>query len=202
LGSGCVLMSVKNNKKRKINSENALNGYLVCHSCHGYYELKDNESPDDFTGCECGSPLIYTENIDNILKSPVTFNKNEEYEELDDIVNYLKTEARERKEVLKSLSERITIQEQALNNINKENLIDSKSIWDLLEEKDIENEINKQKKLIENSISQEDAFLSRIQEKRSKSNLSLYTEKIRIPSILVIGLIIILLVSIIALYAV
>ncbi len=37
------------------------NGYLVCDTCHGTYELKAGEKPDDFSSeCECGGHLTYT----------------------------------------------------------------------------------------------------------------------------------------------
>jgi len=35
-------------------------GYLVCESCGGYYELQSGESPEDFSDvCECGGELLY-----------------------------------------------------------------------------------------------------------------------------------------------
>ena len=40
-------------------------GYLVCDSCKGYYELKSDESPDDFINkCECGGTLNFVESLD------------------------------------------------------------------------------------------------------------------------------------------
>lgn len=40
------------------------NGYLVCDTCHGTYELKAGEKPDDFSSeCECGGHLTYTRNL-------------------------------------------------------------------------------------------------------------------------------------------
>jgi hypothetical protein len=41
--------------------------YLICQKCGGYYELEDDESPEDFDSCQCGGKLIYTEYLD--LKS-------------------------------------------------------------------------------------------------------------------------------------
>lgn len=39
--------------------------YLVCDGCHGYYELKTDESPEDFLDkCECGGNLKYTPSLD------------------------------------------------------------------------------------------------------------------------------------------
>jgi hypothetical protein len=39
-------------------------GYLVCDTCHGYYELKNGESPEDFSSnCECGGNLEFKDSI-------------------------------------------------------------------------------------------------------------------------------------------
>lgn len=39
----------------------ASNGYLVCDSCEGYYELKSEEDPKDFSSeCECGGQLKHS----------------------------------------------------------------------------------------------------------------------------------------------
>jgi hypothetical protein len=39
-------------------------GYLHCQSCGGYYHLEDDESPQDFDGCQCGGELVYTPALD------------------------------------------------------------------------------------------------------------------------------------------
>jgi hypothetical protein len=38
--------------------------YLICQKCGGYYELEEDESPEDFDSCYCGGKLIYTEYLD------------------------------------------------------------------------------------------------------------------------------------------
>lgn len=38
--------------------------YLICQKCGGYYELEDDESPEDFDRCRCGGKLIHTEHLD------------------------------------------------------------------------------------------------------------------------------------------
>ncbi len=39
-------------------------GYLVCTSCGGYYELQNDEKPDDFSDeCECGGTLEHQINL-------------------------------------------------------------------------------------------------------------------------------------------
>jgi hypothetical protein len=40
-------------------------GYLVCDKCNGYYRLKEGESPDDFSKCQCGGELRYVKSLDN-----------------------------------------------------------------------------------------------------------------------------------------
>lgn len=41
-------------------------GYLICDTCHGYYELKTGESPEDFSSkCECGGNLEFKSSINS-----------------------------------------------------------------------------------------------------------------------------------------
>ncbi|MCK9152312.1 hypothetical protein [Methanobacterium alcaliphilum] len=44
-------------------------GYLVCEGCSGYYALHPEESPDDFTACQCGGNLLFREKLDTKLTS-------------------------------------------------------------------------------------------------------------------------------------
>ncbi|BDZ71357.1 hypothetical protein [Methanobacterium petrolearium] len=44
--------------------------YLICQSCGGYYELEEDESPQDFDRCRCGGELIYTEHLYNKPDKP------------------------------------------------------------------------------------------------------------------------------------
>ncbi len=34
--------------------------YLICQRCGGYYELDEDENPDDFDTCYCGGALVYS----------------------------------------------------------------------------------------------------------------------------------------------
>ena len=44
----------------------AINGYLICDTCHGSHQLKPGEKPEDFSSkCECGGQLKYINNLDN-----------------------------------------------------------------------------------------------------------------------------------------
>lgn len=38
--------------------------YLICQRCGGYYELGEDESPDDFDTCRCGGTLVYSYSLD------------------------------------------------------------------------------------------------------------------------------------------
>ncbi|BDZ71475.1 DUF5518 domain-containing protein [Methanobacterium petrolearium] len=38
-------------------------GYLICEKCEGYYQLQEEEDPDDFKSCECGGKLIFVRNL-------------------------------------------------------------------------------------------------------------------------------------------
>ncbi|MGF7118929.1 hypothetical protein [Methanobacterium oryzae] len=186
-------------------SEVKNNGYLVCHSCKGYYELNDNESIEDFYGCECGNPLTYHENIADIFKTP-HFNKNydqivseyDEYAELQQIVDILRNKATERKRFLENLCERVMIQEEVLNEIKYDRINEfddeTKSVWDLMEEKSLKNEISGQKKIIHNVIEQENKLLSHIQDKRTKNRSiagEIFTTSLTKISILTVSVIVI-----------
>lgn len=47
--------------------------FLVCMNCDGYYQLEDNEKPDDFESCQCGGKLTYTNDIDYYYEAKSTF---------------------------------------------------------------------------------------------------------------------------------
>lgn len=40
--------------------------YLICESCGGYYELGEDESPEDFDNCQCGGNLRLVTSINEI----------------------------------------------------------------------------------------------------------------------------------------
>ncbi|BDZ71006.1 YrzE family protein [Methanobacterium petrolearium] len=58
--------------------------YLVCDQCGGYYELHENESPDDFESCECGGNLKEVENLKNLWQCINVECDYKEYGEKDD----------------------------------------------------------------------------------------------------------------------
>lgn len=155
-------------------------GYLVCNSCYGYYKLKNNESPEDFSACECSGSLEYYKNISELEKTYNTPTNTsfdykstdyyDEYEELEKIVDVIKTKAHERKKFLKNLSESITTQEKLLKEIKsgqfKEVSTDDWSLWNVIEKNDINNEIKDQKMIIDEIMDQENKLLAHVREKR------------------------------------
>ena len=187
-------------KNLKSSSKN--NGYLVCHKCYGYYPLKENELPDDFVECECGNDLEFYKNIDDLtkikgLKNPDEDGKKSEmlydnYKELQEVVNVLKSKSEKRKEFFEELSTRIEMQEEILNEIK----YGEWKLWDTIEENSLYNNIKGQEFAAENIIEQEDNFLSYVKQQRTraetignKSHTSLYE---KIGAFLVVVLIIIL----------
>ncbi len=187
---------------KNIKKSNTDNGYLVCHKCYGYYPLKENELPDDFVECECGSDLEFYESIDDLtkitgLKNPEENGKDSEilyddYKELQEIVNVLKSKSEKRKEFFEELSTRIEMQEEILNEIK----YGEWKLWDAIEENSLYNNIKGQKFVVENIIEQEDNFLSYVKEQRSKAentkNKSYTSSYTIIGALLIIALIIIL----------
>lgn len=53
--------------KRKLGDKKegkGINGYLVCDTCQGNYELQPGEKPEDFSSeCECGGDLKHKKNL-------------------------------------------------------------------------------------------------------------------------------------------
>lgn len=213
------------------NNEGAKNkGYLICNNCLGYYKLKENESPEDFKGCECGSPLEYRENINNLKKPGIfsSFNKfystyhepdytyntldefnNEyydEYAELQQIVDIIRVKAQERKRFLEKLYENVKKQEIILNSINQEKIIEVRdnnwSLWNYLEEKNIEKDLNDQKIIIDEILEQENRLLSHVKDKRNKKSFNTKTITNYSYGKISIMTLVIVLISIIAIYAV
>jgi hypothetical protein len=149
-------------------------GYLVCSKCKGYYKLKDDELPTDFTGCECGNTLEFIENKDYLLNISQIPEYYDEYEELQKIINIVRTNAQKRKEFLEKLHKRIKTQEKLLNEIKHERVMEVKynkwSLWDLLEEKGLD--IKDQNVLIEDLMGQENKLMEYVKEKRNDTGIA------------------------------
>ena len=145
-------------------------GYLICHKCYGYYPLKENESPDDFLECECGNDLEFYENIDEFIKikdskdltgdNPEIMDDN--YSELQEIENALKSKSEKRKKFFEDLSTRIKLQEDILTEIN----YGERGLWDTLEEKSLSDGIET---AAVNIAVHENNFLSHVKKQRSRA---------------------------------
>lgn len=57
-------------------NKNEYNGLLICLKCNGYYSLEENEIPDDFTHCGCGSPLTYVQSLEEAGHYGKTFKES------------------------------------------------------------------------------------------------------------------------------
>jgi len=145
-------------------------GYLICHKCYGYYPLKGNESPDDFLECECGNDLEFYEDIDDFIKikdSKDLIGDNSEiiddnYNELQEIENALKSKSEKRKKFFEDLSTRIKLQEDILTEIN----YGERGLWDTLEEKSLSDGIETD---AVNIAVHENNFLSHVKKQRSRA---------------------------------
>lgn len=43
-------------------------GYIICTECGGYYHLQEDESPSDFSSCECGGSLEYYDTLEDFYE--------------------------------------------------------------------------------------------------------------------------------------
>jgi hypothetical protein len=172
------------------NSDNE-NRYLICNDCFGYYKLKDNEHPKDFEGCECGNSMEYHQNIEIIDKfdfsnsnktsndyypeSTLNTEHNDKEEEIQEIVDLIKNDSKERKKILDKLYENIKNQEMVLKNIKNEKIMEIKnnnwSLWEHIENNEIENNISDQKMIIDEIMEQENRLLSKVKDKRKTNSL-------------------------------
>lgn len=41
-------------------------GLLICPMCNGYYNLEEDETPDDFVQCSCGGTLNYVQSLEEV----------------------------------------------------------------------------------------------------------------------------------------
>lgn len=158
------------NSFRNLKMSNEGHGYLICHKCYGYYPLKENESPEDFLECECGSDLEFYEDIDDFIKIKGSKDLNGDkldlidgsYDELQEIENALKNKSEKRKKFFEDLSTRIKMQEDILTDIN----YGEKGLWDTLEEKSLNNGIEN---TAVNIAVHEDKFLSHVKKQRLRA---------------------------------
>lgn len=78
--------------------------------------------------------------------------------------------AEERMKFLEKMYENVQKQEMILNNINQKKIIEVEgnnwSLWGLIEEKNIKNDLSKQKMVMGDIIEKENRLLSYVKEKR------------------------------------
>jgi len=149
-------MTSDNNPYHYRSSDN-FEGYLVCFNCSGYYELKTGESPDDFEECECGAELHYYSDLEEFIswdmdEASIT---GDELNDVFSVIENLKSKAEKRKKVFEELSKKIELQEDQLIKIKE----GKSSLLDKIDEKNLSDDINKQKIVLQDIINEEEADL-------------------------------------------
>ena len=114
-----VLDREENRESVQFSNESA--GYLVCSGCDGFYELQEDETPEDFDKCECGSPLVYyktREELENRLKSS------------SDLESTQSDETPVEEPVEKTPAEKPPLEKTAVEESSLEKLSDRKSVFE------------------------------------------------------------------------
>lgn len=162
---------------RKLLFQDYKEGYLVCESCKGYYQLNQNESPTDFESCECGNSLEYFRTLEEVkIRIYQTDSPESElnYEEMAKLLSVIKSKAKQRKEMIDELSRRITIQEELLMEIKAGRW----SLWNVLEQRDFPSDVKRQKKLLEDIEQQEERLMSMVIEKRVRERTPAFHHRV------------------------
>jgi DNA repair exonuclease SbcCD ATPase subunit len=142
------------------------NGYLYCRKCQGYYRLQDGESKDDFVSCECGWELEFIESLPTQSSDHYSgFDELDDTEEIEQLLTLLKSKSAKRKAIIKNLSNHIHIQEELLNEIKEERW----TVWDVLNERNLQADIKNQKRLLDDISDNEDRLMSIVREQRTKA---------------------------------
>jgi len=58
---------------RDLVNKNEYKGLLICPMCNGYYNLGEDETPDDFIHCSCGGTLTYVQSLEEVNYCEETF---------------------------------------------------------------------------------------------------------------------------------
>ena len=101
-------------------------GYLVCEKCKGYYKLREDESWEDFSKCECDGNLKYYHDIIDFIQENLTLKKEISdyklrFEDLENNYSKLNTENKsliENYSFLKSVYNSVEIDNSRLKNEN------------------------------------------------------------------------------------
>lgn len=142
------------------------NGYLYCRKCQGYYRLQDGESKDDFVSCECGLELEFIESLPTQSSDHYSgLDELDDTEEIEQLLTLLKSKSAKRKAIIKNLSKHIHIQEELLNEIKEERW----TVWDVLNERNLQADIKNQKRLLDDISDNEDRLMSIVREQRTKA---------------------------------
>jgi hypothetical protein len=129
-------------------------GYLVCESCNGYYQLQQGESSADFDLCECGGYLSYYPEIKQFSSVDLTDDipdHNLKYDDLQKIIINLKNKAERRKELFEELSKKVRVQDELLDDIK-----DGKwSLWESIVQNNLHEDVKNQRKLLSDILDAE-----------------------------------------------
>ncbi len=94
-------------------------GYLVCEKCKGYYKLREDESWEDFSNCECDGNLKYYHDITDFIQENLKLEEEISdyklrFEDLEDNYSKLNTEN-------KSLIENYSFLKSVYNSVEVDN---------------------------------------------------------------------------------
>jgi zinc-ribbon domain len=64
-----------NEIKKRLEARKSKQGFLICDSCGGFYELQEGESPGDFETCQCGGKLKYGLYSDSAKEDDLDYQK-------------------------------------------------------------------------------------------------------------------------------
>jgi hypothetical protein len=64
-----------NEIKKRLEARRSKQGFLLCDSCGGFYELQEGESPGDFETCQCGGNLKYVLYPDGAKENDLDYQK-------------------------------------------------------------------------------------------------------------------------------
>ena len=122
----------------------------------GIFCLTSLQGDDNFCR-KCNALREYHKN------NPSKYEYYDEYSELQQIVDVIRVNAQERRKFMEKLYENVRKQEMILNNISEEQIIEVRnnkwSLWSLIEEKDMKNDLNTQKVIIDDIIEKENHLL-------------------------------------------
>jgi hypothetical protein len=121
-------------------------GYLVCNQCDGYYELNDNETPEDFEACACGNSLEYFESLFESDNPDLQFSES----------------ISKKVSIMSRLTSQAPFAEDILNNIRQ----DSWALWDSLDQFR-SNEEHANQKLVMDDVIEMNRLMMIVDQKRA-----------------------------------